>query len=135
METVKVPQGNGDSPKGETPKRRTPTDQRLHDALTGTYQGIGGVVVTFGFQLEDNGLTGVGTGLINQAETLAEAWVELGNQNPKVKKALQRFTEASAAGTVIALHLSVLTPLLMDRGILPGFNFPPAQADSNGDIG
>lgn len=101
------------------PKRRIGQDKKTQEAISGVYTMIGGVVTTAGMVREDNGIAGTGQEIINHADTIAEAWMDLADQNPKVKKALQRFTEGSAAATLVALHVSVSMPLLIDRNVLP----------------
>jgi hypothetical protein len=68
----------------------------------------------------DEGIKGVGTMMFNNADAAALAWLDLADQNPKVKQWLQRVTEASAVGSLVAVHMAMVFPLLVDRGVIPG---------------
>ena len=114
-----------------TPKRRTPTDRKLAAELTSTYQGIGLAVSGIGVARSDTGLMGTGAAMVNNAEHASEAWLDLADQNPRVKAALVKFTEASAIGSLVAVHLSMAVPLLASRGVIPD-QFVAAMSGATG---
>jgi hypothetical protein len=108
-------------PDPPEPKRRTPTDKKLASSIAGTYQAVGVTLIGFGQHKDDKGLVFTGIKVCESAEPIADAWLDLADQNPAVKKALKKFTEVTAAGTLIGMHVSMILPLLADRNIVPGF--------------
>lgn len=94
-------------------------DDQLRESLTTNYQMVGMLVIGIGMPREDPGLIGMGTQMVNRSDAVADAWLELAEKNPKVKAALRRFSEGSAAATLIGVHLSMAAPLLASRGIVP----------------
>jgi hypothetical protein len=123
-----------DTPPRDAPRRRVGSDRKLRDALTNTYQTVGTVVAGIGHSHEDAPLTAFGVNVANHAEDAADAWMELADQNPGVKAALARFAEGSAVANLIGVHVSMAFPLLVARGLVPGFvaqTAPPAP-DQNG---
>jgi hypothetical protein len=117
-----------------TPKPRTAADKKLAASIAGGYQSIGGLIIGIGARFEDQGLVGTGAATINNAEMIAEAWIDVSQKNPKVKAWLEKITEVSALGVLVSLHVATVLPLLMDRGVIPpgmmAFAAPPA---SNGN--
>lgn len=108
------------APKVDPPKKtRTAADKKLGVSVAGFYQTAGLGLLAMGMNREDAGLAGTGTALIENAETVAEAWLDLADQNPAVKRALVKFTQVSAAGTLVTMHGMMLLPLLADRGVIP----------------
>lgn len=118
--------------KPAEPKKRTPTDKKLAAELASTYQGIGLAVMGVGNLRQDPGVIATGVAVVEHAEQASEAWLDLADQNPKVKAALKRFTEASAVGSLVMVHASMLIPLAASRGIIPGPLAAAAAAASNG---
>lgn len=112
-------------------KKRTPADKKLGAELASAYQGIGLAVIGIGISREDNGVRDTGVSMVNHAEQAAEAWLDLADQNPAVKRALKKFTEASAIGSLVVVHLSMAAPLLADRGVIPA----PLAAMANASPG
>jgi hypothetical protein len=51
---------------------------------------------------------------------MAEAWYELAQKNPAIKRILERLVEGSAWGGVVGSSLAVLLPLAQHHGIIPG---------------
>lgn len=102
-----------------TPKRRSGNDKKLADALTKGYQTIGIAAMGIGARKGDNGIAGTGLAMVESAEAAADAWMELADKNPKVKIALQRITEVTAVGVLAGIHVGIMFPLLVDRGVVP----------------
>jgi len=100
-------------------KVRSAEDRKLQTELTGIYQGIGVAVGGIGVAREDQGLMGTGAMFAANAEAASSAWLDYADQNPAVKRALKKFTEASAVGSLVAVHVVMLAPLLIDRGVIP----------------
>lgn len=124
----------------EGDKVRSADDRKLQTELTGIYQGIGVTVAGIGVAKSDQGLAVTGATVTNNAEAAASAWLDYADQNPAVKKALKRFTEASAIGSLVAVHVAMIAPLLVDRGVIPAAAagvadamFTQSGAGSNGN--
>lgn len=103
-----------------TPAPLTPDERKLATSIATTYQMVGGAVVGLGFQFKDPGLQGTGIRVMEMSQETALAWVALSRKNATVKAWLKRITEASAAGAVVSMHVTMLIPLLASRGVLPG---------------
>lgn len=126
--TVPPKTDSSDVPKG-TPRRGQ--DRKVQESLAASYQMFGGVLTSAGMVRSDNGLVQTGVVVIERSEMLAEAWMDLADTNPAIKVALRRFTEGSAVGGLILLHLTCAMPLLVDRGVIP----PTAAAFAMGAPG
>lgn len=124
-----------DTPPRDAPRRRSPNDRKLRDALTNTYQTVGTIVAGIGQSNQDAGLAAFGVNVANRADEAADAWMELADQNPGVKAALARFAEGSAVANLIGVHVSMAFPLLAARGLLPGFipQGAPVDPSQNGN--
>lgn len=124
-----------DTPPRDAPRRRSPSDRKLREALTNTYQTIGTVVAGIGNNSDDPALLAFGVNVANKADDAADAWMELADQNPGVKAALARFAEGSAVANLIGVHVSMAFPLLVARGLIPGFvaQTAPQNGDGTGD--
>lgn len=107
-------------PKQETPKPKvTPTNRKLKASVQSTYESVGLLVIGVGMSKQDNGLIGSGQAITTNAEAAADAWLELADQNPAVKRAMQRFAEGSAVATLVTVHVGMLLPLAASRGVIP----------------
>lgn len=78
---------------------------------------------------------GLGLSMVNQqdatiiaqnANNMAVAWDALANENPKIRRALERALSASAWGGVLAASLPVIMGIGMNHGLIP--NLFPAQS-------
>lgn len=58
----------------------------------------------------------------SRAPAVAEAWYDLAQENPAVKRVLTRLVEGSAWGGVILTSASMLVPLLSYHDVIPGQN-------------
>lgn len=134
--------GGPPSSDGDSPKRtgRKTQDDRLREALTGTYlsagmmcQAVGaGVMMTRGLGPEDAPpVMRLGLALMDDEAVNAcvDSWLEVADQNPKVKRALMKAMEGTAIAGLIASHVAIL----LRAGLLPGFA-PIANAVSNGGV-
>lgn len=113
-------------PTEPAPKQRTSADRKLADSLAGVYQMVGAGIVGIGQTrlmagiasdnaravAHGNRLTNMGVQTVNLSETAAEAWLDVADQNPKVKRALKRFSETSATAVLIGIHFQMLLPML-----------------------
>jgi hypothetical protein len=96
-----------------TPKQPTagPTKSsltKLGKSLKETYETIGGMVLLFDAPC--------GTAVIENAENMARSLDVLAQNNPKVKEALLKLTEASGWGQVIVAHAPVMLAVYAHHG-------------------
>lgn len=80
---------------------------------------LGTIVVGASARFQDPGLMLSGLRMANTAEETADAWIDLSRRNPAVKNALLKFTEISAGGVVVGMHIAMFAPLAASRGIVP----------------
>ena len=115
------PQDTETTPKSSIPPRKKSTtrNDRLRDDLSQMYSMFGIGVAGLGAGIGDNGIAGVGMAMLSTADDAADAWMELAERNPKVRERLEQLTSASALGGIIAVHFTMLTPLLVDRKVFP----------------
>lgn len=106
------PKSNGTSSKESTTLKRSPADKKLQAQLSATYQTIGVGIGTVGIQLRRPNVQLCGESFISNGDAIASEWMRAADTNPKVKDALKRFTQTSALGGLIGLHLSCLLPIL-----------------------
>lgn len=106
---------------------RTPADRKLAASVAEMYTMMGMMVGGIGDIKQDPGLSGTGLALVGNSEAIAETWMDLADKNPKVKAALKNITEVSAVGAVVGIHVSCAMPLLISRGVVPGFVMPSAE--------
>lgn len=113
----------------------TPDEKKLAQSIEQAYGMIGAGIAGIGLRLQDHGLQGTGIETCNMAESLSLAWIELARKNPRVKQYLKKIVEASAAGVLVGMHVAVLLPLLVDRGIIPlqMAGMAAAAGSTNGD--
>jgi hypothetical protein len=81
----------------------------LKSELMGLYGGAGMLITPF--QPSD------GVAILQHAESIADAWVTLAKGNESVYKVLKAVCGASAIGTVLALHASLLNTILGNHGV------------------
>jgi len=109
------------------------------EALTGTYfsagmalQGIGALQTLRSPAPIDTPPPAMRLGLVLMDEETVDravtAWMEVADQNPKVKKALIRAMEGTAIATLVGIHLSII----LQAGLLPGVSPVIANAQYNG---
>lgn len=136
----KSPPLDDTEPSPAEKRKRIGADRRLVEALTGTYlsagmacQGLGAlqtirspVPPTEPVPLMRLGLVLTDEITVSQA---VDAWMEVADQNPKVKRMLIRAMEGTAIATLIGVHLSIV----MRAGLLPGV--VPFNPQTNGHGG
>jgi hypothetical protein len=106
-------------PAEPTPKRRTPADRKLQEAVAGLYQTAGMAIIGVGMSRSSEDTANAGAHIVNMAPAVSDAWIDLANQNPQVKRYLQKLGEGSATATLIGLHVAMLAPLAAAGGLLP----------------
>lgn len=115
---------------------RTPADRKLAESVAAMYSGVGMLVMGIGVPRAhatgDERLVATGIEIQGQAETFAEAWMNLADKNPKVKAALKKATEGGAFAEVFALHVALLLPYLPG---IPGLSGLSTAATNGQGVG
>lgn len=141
----KPPPPNGGSATDEQsepsrePRKRIGAERRLVEALSGTYlsagmalQGIGAFQTLRSPVPLETPPPAMRLGLVlmdeDTVDRAVQAWMEVADQNPRVKKALIRAMEGTAIATLVGVHLS----MVLQAGLLPGVSPVMTQAQSNG---
>lgn len=112
------------TPQAKTPVKRTPADRRLATKISATYQTVAAGMTAFGMHrgelvLTEDGpvMSGPfmksGDAFMNNADALAEQWMQLADNNPKVKAWLKRVTETSAMAGLIGIHFTCVLPFVI----------------------
>jgi hypothetical protein len=86
--------------------------RKLETQLRELYETLAVVVVA---PLDQLG----GTLMHKRAGELAEAWVDLAERDPRVKRTLERLLEATGWGGIVAAHVAIVIPVIANRGMLP----------------
>lgn len=112
--------GGGGTPSGAAPPepRMTPDDKKLHASLTRFYAMVGMGVTSAGMARQDLGLATAGVNITSMAEETANSYLELAQQSPRMRKALQGFVQGSAAAALIGSHIAMAAPVLAARGVV-----------------
>lgn len=101
------------------PRRRNRDDTLILESLTGMYGMVGAGVAGIG-QIQGNaGLVAAGVNVTLQGETLAQQWLDLGEQVPAVRSALEGMLKGGAVSVVIMGNAGVAIPVLAALGIIP----------------
>lgn len=103
-------------------------DRKLADDLTAIYVAISMALDAVASIKDDPGLKQTAELLAAKSGAISEAWLELANTNPAVKRALKNLTAGTMVGGLALLHGICLVPLLADRGIVPPYIAIMAQA-------
>lgn len=140
--TRKAPTGNppqGDnggatakSPPASSGAPRRGSMARVRESLIGTYAMVGVMTVASSQGREDPSLQVLGESITLRAEAAADAWLELADQNPAVKRALIAFAEGSAIASLLTIHFAMLAPFLAAREVIPPMFAAPFTPPRNG---
>lgn len=87
------------------PRTRTPKYKKLEEAMSGIYILIGGGLATLPPQVVPMQFKAVGLSLAGSSDEIAAAWVDLAEDDPRVRKILESLTSVSGWGKVIGVHL------------------------------
>ena len=106
--------------KSTTTTRKAPTDRQIKDQLSGTLGAIGSSLILFD--------PWCGVTILDGADRLTDALIELSKTNPSVRRTLEAFAVTSSWGTVFGAVGAVALPVLAhhsqlipnDLGILLG---------------
>lgn len=101
----------GDDGEVEIPevrRDRTPKMEKLQAAIEGVYIMGGGALTTLPAQVGGARTKQIGRGLATQASEIADAWIDLAEDDKKVLKFLENLTSFSGWGKVVGLHLLVI---------------------------
>lgn len=94
--------------------RSTKKDAELQGDLAGMYRMCAMVGMMFNRELAQS--------VMDHADDAADAWVQLAQRNPKVKKALVDMTTASVWGGVVSVHIAMFAPAV--TGVFTGTQSP-----------
>jgi hypothetical protein len=143
--TVKVP-GKGNAPRGERaprasrartaggtstgaaggtsgppptePRKHTPEERKLREALVQAYTLLGGFVQVRGQMGGDIGLSTAGVNIHSRAGEAADVWIDLCRQNPQVKRVLMAAIQGGAVAAVVGMNAVMIVPVLSARGLI-----------------
>jgi hypothetical protein len=116
----------------ETEKRnRTPKLQKLESAVAGLYIMTGGALSTLPEQVGGARVKMIGLSVAQSSDEIAEAWIDLAEDDRRVLKALESLTSFSGWGKVIGVHLIAI------GSAVPGIAaaMPQSQAQSQQPMG
>jgi hypothetical protein len=111
--------GGSSAATGAPGPRITGDDAKLHASLTRLYSMIGVGVTGVGNAKGDIGLSTAGVNILATAGDTADAWIELAQQNDRVRQALNGLVAGGAAANLAACHLAIVAPILAARGAIP----------------
>ena len=114
--------GSGGASSGATTPptpKITGNDAKLHASLVRFYGMAGMGLRTAGTMKGDLGLATAGVNIVATASDTADAWIELAQQNPRVRKVLEGFVQGSAAANLAGAHIAMVLPVLAARGVVP----------------
>jgi hypothetical protein len=111
--------GETSSPGTAAPTYRG-NDRKLHEALTRMYTSVGIGMQGVAMMRGDGGLAIAAVNITSVASDTADAWMELAQQNPRVRATLEGLVQGSAVATLAACHVSMVVPVLASRGVVPG---------------
>ena len=86
-------------------RNRTPKLEKLESAVAGLYIMGGGAISTLPEQVGGTRLKMVGLNIAKSSDEIAEAWIDLAEDDKRVLKALESLTSFSGWGKVIGVHL------------------------------
>lgn len=87
------------------PRRRTAKMAKLEEAVGGIYVLLGGGISSLPPSVVPMQFKMVGLSLAKSADDIAEAWVDLAEDDAKVRKVLESLTSYSGWGKVAGVHL------------------------------
>lgn len=111
VKTTPIDTGKSGERKSAPRSRVRVSDEKIRGALSDVYNMIGMAAIPFDPVYAQF--------VMDKSDDLADAWMDLAENNPKVRTYLQRFTEGSGVGTIIMAHAMMVAPLLAKRGIIP----------------
>lgn len=128
-----------DSPPSRSPSdggKRTPKNRQLQVKIERLYMVAGTVILPFRrFYPPMESISG---GMKEFSQEAAEAWVDLAEDDPRVRKWLESFTSASTWGNVIGIHIAIFAAAIpgpaanLASGMIPQDQDPIAFARAMG---
>jgi len=111
---------------------RTPKYQKLESAVAGLYIMTGGALSTLPDQIGGARLKLVGLSLAQSSDEIAEAWLDLAEDDRRVLKALESLTSFSGWGKVIGVHLIAVGTSVPGMAPIMQAQRAQPQPDGNG---
>lgn len=96
---------------GPDPKRRTPTDRKLAASLAQFYAMIGVGIAGVGQASHNIELAAAGVNVASRAEESADAWMDLADTSPRVRKMLEGFATGGSWAGVVASTVTIVAPI------------------------
>lgn len=125
--------GNSESATSEPDKRhRTPKMEKLEGAVAGMYIMTGGALSTLPAQFAPNQIKMVGVSLAKSCDEIAEAWIDLAEDDKRVLKALESLTSFSGWGKIVGVHLMAIGSVAMP-GVMGAMPQPTPQQQGTPD--
>lgn len=106
------PKGSKTKPKTDTAPPKTVTKSSLRDGIAGMY-GFAGAALIFVNKEAANAA-------VVQADEIADAWIELCDQSPAVRRFWEQVTTGGAWGKVVTAHVPLAIALVPGGGNLLG---------------
>lgn len=94
---------------------------KLESAVGGLYIMLGGAMSTVPEQVGGERLKFIGLSVAKSADEIAEAWIDLAEDDRRVLKALESLTSFSGWGKVIGVHLMVVGTAVPGIAAMPSF--------------
>lgn len=102
-------------------RSRSPKMQKLESSVAGLYIMLGGAMSTLPEQVGGTRLRVVGLSVARSADEIAEAWLDLAEDDKRVLKALESLTSFSGWGKVIGVHLMAVGSAVPGIAAMPSF--------------
>lgn len=129
--------GSSSTPPSAAPRSRKPTkDETLQVKLSRMYMMLGTMMQPFGRFYPV--LAPIGDNLKTFSDDAAQCWVELAEQDKRVREILESMTSASTWGNVVGIHLAIfasaipggemMSGMMQDPRNMPGFEQDPIAA-------
>lgn len=104
-------------------------DAQIKDSLVNLYGTIGLAIGGVGQTQGNAGLVAAGVNITLHAPDTADVWLELGQQIPAVRRALESMLTGSAIATLAMSHVAMVAPVVAALGLIPGSFAEPFMRD------
>lgn len=119
------------TPKVRKPPVRNAADKKLKDAIASNYTSLGLALGGVALIRGDARFQASGEQFVDKADSLAETWMKLADNNDRIKRALRSFVETSTFAELIGLHVACLAPFAVGM-VPPAFMAGMSEASQNG---
>src|SRR5208283_2385300 len=102
-------------------RSRSPKLHKLESAVAGLYIMLGGAMSTVPEQVGGERLKFIGLSVAKSSDEIAEAWIDLAEDDRRVLKALESLTSFSGWGKVVGVHLMAVGTAVPGIAAMPSF--------------